>query len=105
MEIIDFTKARKERLANIARTKAEPHARYTAMLETLYKEDLTSMEYIAQTHALRMAYKLVEHSPYFGDRQGDFFLQIWSSLEAVVPVIGDLIIANSYVKDSNFPHL
>ena len=97
MEIIDFTKAREKRLEKVALTKKEPHARYTAMLEALEKEDLTAMEYIAQNHALQMAYKIVEHSPYWGHKQGDFSLQIWSALEAVVPVIGDLIIANSYV--------
>lgn len=100
MEIIDFARAREERLANIAKAKAEPRARYTAMLEALYKEDLTSMEYIAQIHALHMAYKIVENSPHWGDRQGDFFLQTWSALEVVVPIIGDLIIANSYVDGS-----
>ncbi len=97
MDIIDFTKAREERLAKVAKEKAEPYARYRAMLEALDREDLTVMEYIAQNHALQMAYKIVEHSPYWGDKQGDFFLQVWSALEAVVPVLGDLIIANSYV--------
>jgi len=32
-------------------------------LEALDKEELTAMEYIAQNHALQMAYKIVEHSP------------------------------------------
>ena len=100
MEIIDFTRAREAKLAEIARTKKEPHTRYTAMLEALYKEELTAMEYIAQTNALHMAYKIVERSPYWGDRQGDYFLQVWSALEAVVPIIGDLIMANSYVDGS-----
>jgi len=97
MDIIDFTKAREARLAKAAKEKAEPHARYRAMAEALDREDLTAMEYIAQNHALQMAYKMVEHSPYWGDKQGDFSLQVWSALEAVVPVLGDLIIANSYV--------
>ena len=97
MDIIDFTKAREERLAKVAKEKAEPYARYRAMVEALDREDLTVMEYIAQNHALQMAYKIVEHSPYWGDKQGDFSLQVWSALEAVVPVLGDLIIANSYV--------
>jgi hypothetical protein len=44
-----------------------------------------------------MAYKIVEHSPLWGTAQGDFLLQIQSALDAVVPVLGDLIIANSYV--------
>ena len=100
MSIIDFAKAREARLAKAARTKAEPYARYTAMLEALDKEDLTAMESIAQVHALQMAYRIVEHSPYWGTKQGDFFLQTWSALEAVVPVIGDLIIANSFVDSS-----
>ena len=42
MEIIDFTKAREERLEKVDKTKKEPHARYTAMLEALEKEDLTA---------------------------------------------------------------
>lgn len=100
MEIIDFTRVREAKLAEIAKIKTEPHTRYTAMLDALYKEDLTAMEYIAQTNALHMAYKIVEHSPYWGDRQGDYFLQVWSALEAVVPIIGDLIMANSYVEGS-----
>ena len=100
MEIIDFTKAREERLEKVAKTKKEPHARYTAMLEALEKEDLMAMEHIVQNHALQMAYKMVEHSPYWGNRQGDFYLAIKSALEAVVPVLGDLIIANSYVKEA-----
>lgn len=100
MEVIDFAKAREERLAKIARTKAEPYARYTAMLGALEGEELTAMERIAQTHALEMAYRIVEHSPHFGQQPGDFFLPVWAALEAVVPVIGDLIIANSYVSDS-----
>ena len=97
MDIIDFTKAREERLAKVAKEKAEPYARYRAMVEALDREDLTVMEYIAQNHALQMACKIVEHSPYWGDKQGDFSLQVWLALEAVVPVLGDLIIANSYV--------
>ena len=97
MDIIDFTKAREERLAKVAKEKAEPYARYRAMVEALDRENLTVMEYIAQNHALQMAYKIVEHSPYWGDKQGDFSLQAWSAMEAVVPVLGDLIIANSYV--------
>ena len=100
MEIIDFTRAREAKLAEIARTKTEPHTRYTSMLDALYKEDLTAMEYIAQTNALHMAYRIVENSPYWGDKQGDSFLQAWSALEAVVPIIGDLIMANSYVDGS-----
>ena len=100
MKIIDFTRAREEKLAEIARTKTEPHTRYTAMLEALYKEDLTAMEYIAQTNALHMAYRIVEHSPYWGDKHGDYFLQVWSALEAVIPIIGDLIMTNSYVEGS-----
>ena len=83
MEIIDFTRAREAKLAEIARTKTEPHTRYTSMLDALYKEDLTGMEYIAQTNALHMAYRIVENSPYWGDKQGDSFLQAWSALEAI----------------------
>ena len=67
------------------------------MVEALSKEDLTVMEYIAQNHAMQMAHKIVEHSPCWGDKHGDFSLQVWSSLEAVVLVLGDLIIANSYM--------
>ena len=100
MDIIDFAKVREARLAKAAKEKAEPYSRYTAMVEALSKEDLTVMEYIAQNHALQMAYKMVEHSPYWGNRQGDFYLAIKSALEAVVPVLGDLIIANSYVKEA-----
>ena len=97
MDIIDFAKTREARLAKAAKEKAEPHARYGAMVEALDREDLTAMEYIAQNHPLQMAYKIVEHNPCWGDKHGDFSLQVWSSLEAVVPVLGDLIIANSYV--------
>ena len=100
MEIIDFSKAREERLEKVAKTKKEPHARYIVMLEALEKEDLTAMEYIAQNHALQMAYKMVEHSPNWGSKQGDFYLAVRSAMEAVVPVLGDLIIANSYVKET-----
>ena len=97
MDIIDFAKAWEARLAKAAKEKSEPFARYKAMVEALDREDLTAMEYIAQNHALQMAYKIVEHSPCWGDKHGDFSLQVWSSLEAVVPVLGDLIIANSYM--------
>ena len=97
MDIIDFAKAREARLAKAAKEKVKPYARYKAMVEALDREDLTAMEYIAQSHALQMAYKIVEHSPYWGDKPGDSSLQVWSALEAVVPMIGDLIIANSYV--------
>ena len=76
MEIIDFTKAREKRLEKVTLTKKEPHARYAAMLEALEKEDLTTMECIAQTHALQMAYKIVEHSPNWGNEQGDFYLAV-----------------------------
>ena len=100
MEIIDFAKAREERLAKAARTKAEPQARYNAMQDALRNEDLTPIAYIAQNHALQMAYKIVEHSPNYGRKNGDFFLPVWSSLEAVVPVLGDMIIADSYVQGS-----
>ena len=98
MDIIDFAKVWEARLAKAAKEKSEPFARYKAMVEALDREDLMAMEYIAQNHALQMAYKIVEHSPCWGDKHGDFSLQVWSSLEAVVPVIGDLIIANSYVE-------
>jgi hypothetical protein len=57
-----------------------------------------AMESIAQVHALQMAYKIVEHSPLWGTKQGDFLLHIQSALDAVVPVLGVLIIANSYVE-------
>ena len=97
MDIIDFAKVREARLAKAAKVKAEPGTRYTAMLEALDKEDLTAMEYIVQNHALQMAYKIVVHSPLWGPKQGNFSLQIQSALDAVVPVLGDLIIANSYV--------
>ena len=97
MDIIDFAKVREARLAKAAKVKAEPCTRYTAMLEALDKEELTAMEYIAQNHALQMAYKIVEHSPLWGTKQGNFSLPIQSALDAVVPVLGDLIIANSYV--------
>ena len=100
MEIIDFTRAREAKLAEIAKTKAEPNTRYKAMLETLHKEDLTAMEYIAQTNTLHIAYRIVAHSPYWGNKQGDYFMQVWSAMEAVVPIIGDLIMANSYVEGS-----
>ena len=60
MDIIDFAKVREARLAKAAKVKAEPGTRYTAMLEALDKEELTAMEYIAQNHALQMAYKIVE---------------------------------------------
>ena len=97
MDIIDFARAREEKIAKAAKEKAEPYSRYMAMVEALGREDLTAMEYIAQNHALQMAYKIVEHSPCWGNKQGDFSLQVWSALEAVVSVLGDLIIANSYV--------
>lgn len=97
MDIIDFARAREEKIAKAAKEKAEPYSRYMAMVEALGREDLTAMEYIAQNHALQMAYKIVEHSPCWGNKQGDFSLQVWSALEAVVPVLGDLIIANSYM--------
>ena len=97
MDIIDFAKAWEARLAKAAKEKSEPFARYKAMVEALDREDLTAMEYIAQNHALQMAYKIVEYSLCWGDKQGDFSLPVWSALEAVVPVLGDLIIANSYV--------
>ena len=100
MEIIDFAKAREERLAKAARAKAEPQARYNAMQDALRNEDLTPIAYIAQNHALQMAYKIVEHSPNYGRKNGDFFLPVWSALEAVVPVLGDMIIADSYVQGS-----
>ncbi len=100
MEIIDFAKAREERLAEAARTKAEPQARYNTMQDALRNEDLTPIAYIAQNHALQMAYKIVEHSPNYGRKNGDFFLSVWSSFEAVVPVLGDMIIADSYVQGS-----
>ena len=87
MDIIDFANAREARLAKAAKEKAGPYARYKAMVEALDREDLTAMEYIAQNHALQMAYKIVEHSPYWGDKPGDSSLQVWSALEAVVPVI------------------
>ena len=62
MDIIDFAKAREARLAKAAKEKAGPYARYKAMVEALDREDLTAMEYIAQNHALQMAYKIVEHT-------------------------------------------
>ena len=39
MEIIDFTRAREAKLAEIARTKTEPHTRYMAILEALYNSE------------------------------------------------------------------
>ena len=100
MAIIDFARAREERRAKAARTEAEPQARYNAMQDALRNEDLTTIAYIAQNHALQMAYKIVEHSPNYGRKNGDFFLPVWSALEAVVPVLGDMIIADSYVQGS-----
>ncbi len=97
MDIIDFTKAREARLAKAAKTKTEPAERFLAMQTALEKEDLTAMEYIAQNHALQMAYRLVEHSPRYGIKQG-VLSSIWSALETIVPVLGDLIIANSFVQ-------
>ncbi len=100
MNIIDFAKVREARLAKAAKVKAEPRTRYTAMLEALDKEELTAMEYIVQNHALQMAYRIMEHSPRYGVKQGDFYLPVLSALEAIVPVLGDMIIANSYVQGS-----
>ncbi|MCR5757908.1 MAG: hypothetical protein K6F95_08385 [Selenomonas sp.] len=99
MEVIDFVKARETRLSRIAKTKAEPHARYKAMLAALADEELSAMERIAQVHALEMAYRIVENSPLWG-KQEESQVVVWSALEAVVPLIGDLLMANSYVTDS-----
>ncbi|SHK80251.1 hypothetical protein SAMN05216582_11842 [Selenomonas ruminantium] len=100
MAVIDFTKVREARLAEAARTKAGPCARYTAMMAALEAESLTAMEGIAQIHALRMAYQIVAHSPHWELEPGDDFLPVWSALEAVVSVLGDLIIADSYIDGS-----
>ena len=66
MDVIDFSAARQRRLAVMARTKAEPQARFAAMQEALAQDELTVMERIVQQHALRMAYRIVADSPVWG---------------------------------------
>ena len=100
MKIIDFTEARKMKLHAAAREKNKPYARYKAMQDALVKEDLPSMENIVQYHALEMAYQLVDHSPKWGTLTGDFSQQMKSAVEAVVPVLGDMILAGSVVPGS-----
>ena len=53
MAIIDFAKVREARLAKAARAKAEPYARYTAMLEAL---DKVGIEYEKLEDAIRRVF-------------------------------------------------
>ena len=97
MDVIDFSAARQRRLAAMARTKAGPQARFAAMQEALSQDELTAMGRIVQQHALRLAYRIVAASPVWGKPEEAEPLRVWTELEAVVPVLADLIMAESYM--------
>lgn len=97
MDVIDFSAARQRRLAAMARTKSEPQARFAAMQEALAQDELTVMERIVQQHALRMAYRIVAESPAWGTPDEKEPRRIFTELEAVVPILADLIMAESYM--------
>jgi len=97
MDVIDFSAVRQKRLAAMAKTKAEPQARFDAMQEALRRDELTVMGRIVQQHALRLAYRIVAESPVWGKPNEAEPLRALVELEAVVPVLADLIMAESYM--------